>query len=500
MQTKRQKCLLLVVQLTILMTGFTAIENTTAEPWIDTRDSWLRADIERLSQAGIITVPITTWPLMWSGILNDLERAQLKSIKPVLQDTYARVLSAGKRATRSNQYHQSARLSLATESQLFRHYGDNAREEGELSVRRNGMTDHFAYNLELTRTQNPWDGDDNRFDNSYFGVVAGNWIALAGRVEKWWGPGWSSNLLLTNNARPTFGLTLQRNYSDPFDFPVLEWFGPWTTNIFISELDDERHINNAKLVGMTVGFRPIQSLEINLRRGAQWGGDGRPQSFNNFVKLVLANSDNCPEQSCKPNEPGNQIAGADFRWDLPWYDLSVYGQMVGEDGSGSLPSKRAYERGVQYSFSSEYIDGMLYAEYSVTSATAAPEGAQYNVFYNHSIYQTGYRYEGRVIGATWDNDSSVTTLGLIGHLSNGDTLEARMLSGTINEDSFNSAPSAHSITNNGGEFNALSARWRRTFGWGELQVETAYTDERLDQHGRQDDEYRIGATAIFRFD
>ena len=43
-----------------------------AEPWLDTRDAWLRADIERLSQAGIIKVPINTWPLMWASIMNDL--------------------------------------------------------------------------------------------------------------------------------------------------------------------------------------------------------------------------------------------------------------------------------------------------------------------------------------------------------------------------------------------------------------------------------------------
>ena len=45
-----------------------------AEPWLDTRNAPLRADIEQLSRAGIISVPINTWPLMWSGILNDLER------------------------------------------------------------------------------------------------------------------------------------------------------------------------------------------------------------------------------------------------------------------------------------------------------------------------------------------------------------------------------------------------------------------------------------------
>ena len=54
---------------------FSAAQLADAQPWLDTRDSGLRVDIERLSSAGIIKVPINTRPLMWSGILNDLETA-----------------------------------------------------------------------------------------------------------------------------------------------------------------------------------------------------------------------------------------------------------------------------------------------------------------------------------------------------------------------------------------------------------------------------------------
>jgi hypothetical protein len=35
-----------------------------AGPWIPVGDPWLRADIEYLADRGIITAPITTWPIM----------------------------------------------------------------------------------------------------------------------------------------------------------------------------------------------------------------------------------------------------------------------------------------------------------------------------------------------------------------------------------------------------------------------------------------------------
>ena len=82
--------------------------------------------------------------------------------------------------------------------------------------------------------------------------------------------GWNSYIIVSNNASRTLGASLQSNYSEPFELTFLSWFGPWTINIFIGKLNYERVIDNAKLISVTVGFRPAPSLEINLHRTAQW--------------------------------------------------------------------------------------------------------------------------------------------------------------------------------------------------------------------------------------
>jgi len=466
-------------------------------PWLDTRDSGLRVDIERLSSAGFIKVPINTRPLMWSAILNDLETTDIKTLPEPLKNSFTRLISAGKNATRINSPQRSLRLSAANQTQLLRHFGDSAREQGELSLRHSAITEHFAYNLEVTRAVSPWDDEKTHYDNSYFGAVLGNWIGLIGSVERWWGPSWNSSLILTNNARPTPGLTLQRNYSDPFELPVLQWLGPWTTSMFITKLDDERFIDNAKLVGMTVGFRPHQTLEINLRRTAQWGGEGRPESVKSFFELLTGIADNCGDISCKSDEPGNQLGGIDIRWDLPWLDGSIYGQTIGEDEAGGLPSRRAYQVGMQMSLNRPWFEGTVFLEFDETSLKSAP--SPYNTFYNHSIYRTGYRYEGRVIGATWDNDSQVTSIGAIGYLANGDKVEARYSFGDINRDSLDGGPSGHSISTVGAGLNTLSGKWQRAFLWGELEVEGRYTDQVIDQFGRQEDRLRVAASVNYYF-
>jgi len=469
-----------------------------AEPWLDTRDAGLRMDIERLSNAGVIKVPINTRPLMWSGILADLEASDERALPEKLINSYARVVTAGRKASRINRPHQSLRVSAADQSQLFRHFGDKSRDEAELTMRRHGMTEHLAYNLEVTKIFNPWDGEQISYDNSYFGIVLGNWVGLIGSVERWWGPSWNSSLILTNNARPTTGLMLQRNYSEAFDFILLEWLGPWTTSMFISELDDERVIKNAKLLGMTVGFRPIDSLELNLRRTAQWGGDGRPQSGKSFIKLLTGIADNCGELSCKSEEPGNQLGGIDFRWDLPWQDVSIYGQTVGEDEAGGLPSRRAHQLGAQLHFSRQWFEGAVFIEHDETSLKSAPR--PFNTLYNHAIYRTGYRYQGRVIGATWDNDSTITSLGITGYLASGDKFEARYSFGDINVDSLEAdEKSRHSITNTKTSLSTLAAKWQRPFDWGELEIEGRYTDQIIDQFGRQEEKFRLAASVNYYF-
>jgi hypothetical protein len=466
----------------------------SAEPWLDTRDSGLRADIERLSNAGIIKVPINTRPLMWSGILSDLEASDLNRLPAELTNSYSRVITAGRKVTRSDNPRQSLKLSVANQSQLLRHFGDSAREETELTLRRNGMTQHLAYNVELTKTINPWDGEKTHYDNSYFGVVLGNWIGLIGSIERWWGPSWNSSLIFSNNARPTPGVTLQRNYSDPFELPVLEWLGPWTTSMFITKLDDERVINNAKLVGMTVGFRPSRTLEINLRRSAQWGGEGRPESLKSFLELLTGVADNCGDISCKPDEPGNQLGGIDIRWYLPWLNTSIYGQTIGEDEAGGLPSRRAHQLGLQMSINSQWFEGAVFAEFDETSLRSAPD--PYNSLYNHGIYNTGYRFQGRAIGATWDNDSRVTSLGATGYLANGDKIEARYSFGHINVDDVRGR---HSITTGKKSLSSFAAKWERPFTWGELELEGRYTDQIIDEFGRQEDKLRVGASVNYYF-
>ena len=299
-------------------------------------------------------------------------------------------------------------------------------------------------------------------------------------MEKWWGPGLTSTLILSNNARPTLGISIQRNYSDAVDLPVINWLGPWTMNAFMSKLDDSRSVDDAKLLGLSLGFKPSSNLELNIRGTAQWGGLGRPESFSSLIDLI-SGANSCTISPCL-DDPGNQLFSIDFNWNIPKFSMSVYGETTGEDQSLFSSPSRANLIGIKHNFNFKYISGLTYIEYADTSFDF---GNQFNLLYNDNIYQTGYRYEGRSIGATWDNDSQVTTLGVIGTLKNDDQVEFKMTNGKINIDSINALSTNHSINSNGGEFFLLSAKWKRNFHWGNIELGSSYSDNIIDETGQQ---------------
>ena len=250
---------------------------------------------------------------------------------------------------------------------------------------------------------------------------------------------------------------------------------------------------------MTLGWCPVPSFEVNFRRTAQWGGNGRPQSASNFFKLLSGTSDNCTAAECKDDEPGNQLGGVDLRWNLPWLTSSIYAQAIGEDEAGGLPSRRAHQLGMQFTLDATIYSGIAFVEFDDTRIGSYEQ--HYNILYNHNIYKTGYRYRGRAIGSTWDNDSQIVSIGTIGRFNNGDSLELRYSHGKINRDSLDQQVSSrHSISPNGGQLRTLSARWRRTLAWGELEFSGRYTDDPVDQYGRQAEKLRVVASATYDFD
>jgi hypothetical protein len=193
--------------------------------------------------------------------------------------------------------------------------------------------------------------------------------------------------------------------------------GPWTFTTFMDQLDDERYVNDALLFGLRGSIRPPGTgLEIGISRAAQWCGDGRPCDLSTFFDLLVGN-DNKGVNVDPEDEPGNQLGGFDIRWSLPkQIPVALYMQWIGEDGRGGGEGIGAWLRqlGIEHWGKLGGLSHRTHFEVSDSTCREGGFGSSDMIpdcAYEHHIYQTGYRYNGRAIGHPGDGDTLSYSLG-----------------------------------------------------------------------------------------
>lgn len=400
------------VRISLLLIAFAA-PSAHAGPYIPAGDLGLRHDLVVLADEGVIKGPVSTWPLAWGPIIADIGAADTIDLSAAALAALDRVRQRANWETRSEELTINAKVGASDNRPRIRSFRNTPRGRGEVSIGFGWLGDRLS--IELNGQAVDAEGDDEyRLDDTLLGVVFGNWSIGASTQQRWWGPAWDGSLVLSNNARPIPSVVVDRVFTDAFESRWLNWLGPWDLNVMFGELESSRHVPNARFFGMRFNFRPLDSLEVGLSRTAQWCGDGRPCDTDTFFDL-LAGRDNVGDAGIDTdNEPGNQLAGVDFRWSTRVFDQSVafYGQFMGEDEAGGFPSRWMGQVGGEWSgYLRDRWSTRLYAEFSGTSCQFYESSERFNCAYNHGIYRTGYRYRGRSIGHPADNDARIVSLG-----------------------------------------------------------------------------------------
>lgn len=404
-----------------------------ASPWVDPGDERLRHHITVLADAGIIKTPITSWPITWGAIVDGIHHADTSDVTDAVAWSLEYVKFCFKQ--QDEFFNGYAYGGIRSDVSAISNFGTDQREKKELKAEMDWLGDRLALRLRGTWTADALDEDELRYDGSYIAGMLGNWIMGVGAIDRWWGPGWQSSLILSTAARPVDSVFLQRNFSDPFDVPILSWLGTWSITAFAGQLEKEREIPDAKLLGARFAFRPFSNLEIGLSRTAQWGGEGRPQSLSSLWDLVIGNDNRGDNGINEDNEPGNQMGAVDWRLGGSFFNThsAVYMQYVGEDESGALPTRGTNLYGIETAFAS----GTLFHRFTLEFTDSMTKGDFPNYAYEHGIYKSGYRYHGRPLGASVDNDSRILTLSGEHYFSGGSALEWRIHKLDINRDRTN---------------------------------------------------------------
>jgi len=411
-----------------------------AEPWIGTENLSLRADIQLLADFQLLSTPTTTFPLMWRSVVTDLDGIEEANLPERVVSAYINVKMHAKTALMQ---HSRLKINAANNTNRFTSFGDTLRDKNHLELNSNWVGKHWAGKLSVSSANNPIDGEEVRFDGSYLAINWGNWVITAGLQNRWWGPGWDTNMALTNNARPIPAISLGRNSSEAFELPFFNDIKiPWTLTTFMGRMEKERTIPNTLLWGFRMTARPVPQLEIGITRLAQWDGEGRPGDLSTFGDLFTG-ADNCGfDLDCSNNnEPGNQMAGYDARWSsiIGQNPYSAYMQAMAEDGSGSsgkFLTEIRYMVGFDTHLQIFDQNMRVFLEASDTFAdcTGVNNDGTGNCFYEHHIYRTGMRFNQRVIANIYDNDARTYVLGFISQINKTSNWQAKLRYLKLNQD------------------------------------------------------------------
>jgi hypothetical protein len=241
--------------------------------------------------------------------------------------------------------------------------------------------------------------------------------ALGGRLyasvePRHWGPGWVGSLILDAAAPPVPAVGWRKTGGTTFHDPWLSWLGPWNADVFMGQLRGHDDPARPQFVGMRLQIRPLPSLELGASRTLQWGGKGLDNSAGALANALVGRDNG---QSANA-DPGNQLAGFDARYGIPvgGGHAAVYGQMVGEDEAGKMPSQWIAQLGLEWAPPRRGMHTWrLFAEASDLVAGEVTGDAHYGSTYRHHLYHQGYTNDGLPLGHAAGGDVRLLSAGAL---------------------------------------------------------------------------------------
>jgi hypothetical protein len=444
----------------ILLLGLCWPNQSVSSPWIGTLEPQLHKDLQTLSEWGILDAAVTSFPVPWKGIAQQLEKIQTAQLSPIPS-------IAAKRLKHYLQIHKSQTgqsiISLygASDDSRFTDFSGLQAQKVQLNITKEFYAGRWAGQVSANYER----GGKKHFDESFIAYQFGDWNLRLGSMSQWWGPAQSSSLILSNNARPIPSLALSRSEATRSNHKLLKYLGPWFFTMQVGQLENERNVPETKIWSTRFNFKPISGLEIGLSWNAMWGGKGRGNSLSDFVDVItfetecISTIENCVDGLDSPI--GNHHAGIDFTYSTMLFDrpISFYGQRIGED-------KREYfnvtDNANLFGISSYLWGNKIYLETSDTNVSCSNQGLSGNdCYYEHGTYTSGYRFYNRAIGSTFDSDAKILTLGLNKQFTDGALFEVMLSQLELNLDQQKPSPV---LQGNSEDLLRLSGFYQTQFG------------------------------------
>lgn len=390
----------------------------------------IRTDLNWLNQQGVIQISTSTWPMSGDEVQRALSQAKISN------NTQQKVIDSIQNALKAD--NQTAKLGLFAETDqknIPQAFGDREKAQYVGSLEFNGGGENWDAKLRVNGEKDPQ--IDNRRDvnveGSYIAGKLWNQWVIAGQIPTYWGPGHDGSLIRGDASRPVYGFTAQRAEQKAFESKWLSWIGPWQYQAFAGQLEDYKAVPDTRLMGIRLTAQPLPYLELGASRAFQIDGEGQPGSAKAYWNALIGKDNECADSTCTGvGNPSNQLAGFDARLNLQSLlnvPLSFYGQYIGEDEAGLLPSKKMYLAGADYSSSFKNLPYQLYIEWADTTTNGDPVG----VSYAHHVYKDGYYQQGFPLGHAMGGDGEMVSVGGNIRFDVMNRLSGRLLYAKVNQ-------------------------------------------------------------------
>ncbi|OTG69253.1 hypothetical protein B9T25_01270 [Acinetobacter sp. ANC 4470] len=393
-------------------------------------DQNLRTDLNWLNQQGVIQISTSTWPMSGDEILRALASANVSN------NTQKKVIDSVQAALKADNHMLKAGLYVESDQKdIPQAFGDKQKAQYQAALEFNAGGENWDAKIRVNAEKNPQiDNDqDVNVEGSYIAGKLWNQWLIAGQIPTYWGSSHDGSLIRGDANRPVYGFTAQRAEQKAFETPWLSWIGPWQYQAFGGQLDAYTAVPDTRLFGLRLTAQPLPYLELGASRISQIDGEGQPGSFRAYWNAFIGKDNECNDSSCTgEGNASNQLAGFDARLNLQSLTsvpVSLYGQYVGEDEAGFLPSKKMYLAGVDYSSSFKNLPYQLYAEWADTTTNGDVKG----ISYNHHIYTDGYYQHGYSLGHAMGGDGEMVSLGGDIRLDPMNRLSGRVLFAKVNQ-------------------------------------------------------------------
>jgi hypothetical protein len=250
-----------------------------------------------------------------------------------------------------------------------------------------------------------YDGYNNfNFDGSYFQYSSGIATYGLGTVDRHWAFSDNTSLILSHNARPSKSIYLE--LKNRFGYDWLPSKANWSLEVFNGFTEGSLNNSKSMLLGARAKLSPIEGLDFELVQTSQWGGKAYSNGISALGAAIIFNSNE------NTNANINKMSGFGASYLIPSdiIPLRIYGQAIGEDEAGSLPSCYTYLAGIEWANTYKKYPTIVSFETIDTRIDTTTHGyCGANTMYNNNTYK--YTNYGKTMGAAIDTEG--TSLAII---------------------------------------------------------------------------------------